>query len=274
MHQEYTKTYPLGYSTGESGRLEQQAAFLNELTADVLNRAGLRPGMKVLDVGCGVGDVSFLAARIVGATGSVVGIDRDHESLERARLRASAAQLSNVEFRREELPQISGDEQFDALVGRLVMIYFPDAAAALRQLLNHVTAGGIVAFHEPDLSRAGAIPPVSTVSETVARMTAVFDHCGYNPRIGVSLGQVFQDVGLTASLLGMTRMEQGGEGFCPTWLTATIRSLLPAMTRTKIATEAEIDIDTLEDRIRSEAQQAGSLLLGPLMVGAWAVKPS
>lgn len=274
MTYEPVKAYPLGYSTGESGRLEQQAAFLNELTADVLNRAGLQPGMRVLDIGCGVGDVSFIAARIVGSTGAVVGVDRDTESLERARLRASAAQLSNVEFRRAELPEIGGDEKFDALIGRLVMIYFPDSAAALTQMLASVAPGGVIAFHEPDLSRAGAVPPVSIVTETVMRMTTVFERCGFHPRIGVSLGRVFQDVGLTASLLGMTRMEQGGDGFCPTWLAATIRSLLPAMVKTNTATEAEIDIDTLEERIRNEANQAGSLLLGPLMVGAWAVKPS
>lgn len=272
--QEQTKAYPLGYSAGETGRLEQQAAFLNELTGDVLERAGLRPGMRVLDIGCGVGDVSFLAAKIVGSTGSVVGLDRDDDSLERARLRASAAQLTNVEFRREELPEIGGEGQFDALIGRLVMLYFPDPAAALRQMLARVVGGGVVAFHEPDLSRASAIPPVPTVTESVERMVAVFQRCGFHPRIGMSLGKVFEDAGLTASLLGMTRMEQGGDGFCPTWLAATIRSLVPAMVKTGVATEAEIDIGTLEDRIRNDAQQAGSLLLGPMMVGAWGVRPA
>jgi ubiquinone/menaquinone biosynthesis C-methylase UbiE len=68
--------YPLGYSDQESKRLAAQAAMLEELTADVFRRAGLRPGMNVLDLGCGVGDVSLLVARIVGASGSVLGVDR------------------------------------------------------------------------------------------------------------------------------------------------------------------------------------------------------
>jgi 2-polyprenyl-3-methyl-5-hydroxy-6-metoxy-1,4-benzoquinol methylase len=55
--------YPLGYSAHEADRLEKQGLFLNELTEEVLRRAGMRPGMRVLDVGCGMGDVSLLAAR-------------------------------------------------------------------------------------------------------------------------------------------------------------------------------------------------------------------
>ncbi|WP_442753656.1 class I SAM-dependent methyltransferase [Methylocystis sp. JAN1] len=274
MSRQNSGSYPLGYSSHEANRLEQQAAFLNELTEEVFRRAGMRPGMRVLDVGCGMGDVSMAAARIVGASGSVVGVDRDPEGLNRARARASAAQLTNVEFRQAELPHIDANEKFDALVGRLVMIYFPDPAAALRELLRHVAPGGVVSFHEPDLSRISTIPPVPSVAENVDRLNLVFERCGFHPRIGVSLGQVFSAAGLAPSLLGATRMEQGGGGFCPTWLVTTIRSLAPAMVKTQVATEAEIDIDTLDQRIRQEADAANALLLGPLMVGAWAVKPA
>jgi SAM-dependent methyltransferase len=267
-------SYPLGYTDHEANRLEQQAAFLNELTEEVLRRAGLRPGMRVLDVGCGMGDVSLVAARIVGADGSVVGVDRDPEGLNRARARAAAAQLTNVAFRQAELPRIEADGHFDALVGRLVMIYFPDPAAGLRELLNHVAPGGIVAFQEPDLSRIGTVPAIPSVSENVTRLNLVFERCGFHPRIGASIGQVFKAAGLSPSMVGATRMEQGGGGFCPTWLVTTIRSLGPAMVKTQVATETEIDIDTLDQRIRQEADAVDALLLGPLMVGAWAVKPA
>ena len=266
-------SYPLGYSENETNRLERQAAYLNDLTRQVLERAGLRPGMRVLDIGCGMGDVSLLAARLVGPTGSVLGVDRDADGLERARARATAAGIANAAFRQAELPNIEGGEQFDAVIGRLVMIYFPDPAAGLRELLRHLRPGGVVAFQEPDLSRAATVPPTEAVTEAVARMTLVFERCGFHPRIGVSLGKVFEDAGLTPSLIGLTPVEQGGGGFSPSWLVATIRSLAPAMVKTGVATEAEIGLDTLEARIRREADAAGALLLGPLMVGAFAVKP-
>jgi 2-polyprenyl-3-methyl-5-hydroxy-6-metoxy-1,4-benzoquinol methylase len=60
------ENYPLGYSEAEAKRLIEQGAMLEGLTNDLLSRAGLAPGMQVLDVGCGVDDVSLLAARIVG----------------------------------------------------------------------------------------------------------------------------------------------------------------------------------------------------------------
>ncbi len=69
-------SYPLGYSEDEAGRLANQGAFLEDLTADVLRRAGIESGMEVLDLGCGVGDVSVLAATMVGEFGAVLGIDR------------------------------------------------------------------------------------------------------------------------------------------------------------------------------------------------------
>ena len=59
--------YPLGYSEEEARRLAAQGAFFEDLTGDVLHRAGIGPGMHVLDLGCGVGDVSFLAGGMVGA---------------------------------------------------------------------------------------------------------------------------------------------------------------------------------------------------------------
>jgi cyclopropane fatty-acyl-phospholipid synthase-like methyltransferase len=61
--------YALGNNEEEARRLESQAAFLEDLTEDVLRRAGVGSGMQVLDLGCGVGDVSLLASRLVGATG-------------------------------------------------------------------------------------------------------------------------------------------------------------------------------------------------------------
>ena len=65
--------YILGHSPEEMRRLEDQARFWGDLTAQVFRAAGLCEGMRVLDFGCGAGDVSFLAAQFVGASGEVVG---------------------------------------------------------------------------------------------------------------------------------------------------------------------------------------------------------
>ena len=68
-------SYVLGHADQELDRLTIQARILEPSTRQLLQEAGLRPGMRVLDIGCGSGDVSFLAASLVGPAGRVVGVD-------------------------------------------------------------------------------------------------------------------------------------------------------------------------------------------------------
>lgn len=81
-----TNDYPLAHTREELERLVQQGSFFGELTEQVLLKAGLAPGMRVLDVGCGAGDVSFLAAKIIGPQGAVIGVDKAPEAIKLGQL--------------------------------------------------------------------------------------------------------------------------------------------------------------------------------------------
>src|SRR5688500_3219381 len=88
---EQTRTeqiYLMGYSEAERRRLIEQAALFRPVTERFLVEAGIGPGMRVLDVGCGVGDVSLLLGELVGPKGAVIGVDRDPRALALARQRA------------------------------------------------------------------------------------------------------------------------------------------------------------------------------------------
>jgi ubiquinone/menaquinone biosynthesis C-methylase UbiE len=76
--------YALGRNEAEYERLIEQAELLRPLTRRVFEAAGIGPRMRVLDVGCGVGDVSFLVGEMVGSDGSVVGVDLDGTAVELA----------------------------------------------------------------------------------------------------------------------------------------------------------------------------------------------
>jgi SAM-dependent methyltransferase len=80
----------------ELQRLIDQSRFYGELTEEVLRRAGISARMRVLDVGCGAGDVSLLVASLVGPSGSVIGIDRMPESAQLARARVASSQLADT----------------------------------------------------------------------------------------------------------------------------------------------------------------------------------
>jgi SAM-dependent methyltransferase len=90
--------YLFGQSAGEAERLRLQARMFAPYTARFLQDAGISPGMKVLDVGTGAGDVALLAAGLAGQQGTVVGIDFNAELIQTARTRAAAAGMENVSF--------------------------------------------------------------------------------------------------------------------------------------------------------------------------------
>src|SRR5215471_1632117 len=90
--------YALGRSPHEHKRLATQGALAARITRHVFDAAGIAPGMKVLDVGCGAGDVALLAGEMVGPSGSVVAIDVDENALAKARERAKDLGLNHVRF--------------------------------------------------------------------------------------------------------------------------------------------------------------------------------
>src|SRR5215470_3830916 len=96
-------SYALGYSEAERGRLIRQAAELNPLSERLFRDAGITTGHRVLELGSGMGDVAMLAARIVGPSGEVLGIEREAESIKVAQSRVAEAGMRNVSFSQTEI---------------------------------------------------------------------------------------------------------------------------------------------------------------------------
>ncbi|HKB98074.1 MAG TPA: class I SAM-dependent methyltransferase [Terriglobales bacterium] len=127
-----TTEYALGYTNAEHERLIRQAERIAPITERLFLEAGIGHGQRVLDLGSGVGDVALLAARLVGPSGEVVGIERDASSIARARARVSEAGLRNVSFTQVDINQIVDARPFDAAVGRFILMFIPDPVSALR----------------------------------------------------------------------------------------------------------------------------------------------
>src|SRR5690606_5935580 len=112
-----------------------------DLTQDILVRAGLAKGMRVLDLGCGAGDVSIIAADLVGPEGTVLGIDPAPEALSIARARLDALGKTWVKFELGSLESSSNGAEFDAVIGRFILIHLSSPADALRRLMQHCRTG-------------------------------------------------------------------------------------------------------------------------------------
>jgi ubiquinone/menaquinone biosynthesis C-methylase UbiE len=134
--QERETGYVLGHSPQELERLIAQARLYEPLARRFFREAGIVSGMRVLDVGCGAGDVSFLLARLVGLTGQVVGVDRAAEAVLTASRRARHHELPNTRFVKGEAGDLVDQKLFDAVVGRWVLMFCPDPVAVLRQVVG------------------------------------------------------------------------------------------------------------------------------------------
>lgn len=269
--------YALGRTVGEYDRLIEQAQIMRPLTERMLHSAGLRPGMHVLDVGCGVGDVSFLVSEIVGGAGSVIGIDVDRAALEVAEGRQAAGGIENVEFRAGNIVSIEFDREFDAAVGRFVLLFIDEPTAVLRRLREVLRPGGIVAFQEP----VGDVHGVSStrqplLSSMLDLITETFERSGAHPSIGLDLHAQMLEVGFEPhpTPIAEIGLHTGDQLPGARRWALFARSLLPKIVEYGLATEAEIDVETLEGRIHEEYRNAGGLIpLTYLMVAQWAHKP-
>lgn len=263
--------YPLGYSAQEAQRLADQAAQVGELTEDVLRRAGLRPGMQVLDIGCGVGDVSLLAARLVGSAGAVLGVDKASSSVEMARRRVEDLGVQNVSFEEADLAAFETDRTFDAIVGRFVLLYLPDRAMVLRRLARHLRPGAIVAFQELDISQMSQASPSELFTQARRWILEAFAAGGAELDMGTKLYETFLQAGLpTPNMIASTQVGCGPTFAGYRQMTQILRSLLPLIEKNGIANSADMGLDTLAERLRDDAVANGRVIFLSRAVGAWA----
>lgn len=270
MNEATKRPYVLGHGSDEHRRLILQSQFVGELTENLFARAGLAQGMSVLDVGCGAGDVSFLAAAFVGPSGKVLGVDQSPESIALARERAKSAGLGHVRFEVGLVDDLEQSGPFDALVGRLILLYLKDPAAGLRRMAQLVRPGGLVIFQEMEMTTARAVPDVPLFARCGRWIVEAFTRAGVETSMGSRLYPVFKQAGLPEPrMISGGRVEGSPQSQIYEWLAQTVRSLLPMIEKTGVATKDEVGIDTLADRLRAEVVERAAVVHSPLFVGAW-----
>ncbi len=160
-----TDAFSLPHAVRELERLAVQARDLAAHTNVLFRRAGITAGHRVLDLGCGPGDVSLIAAEIVGPGGHVVGVDRSPVTVAAARDRARLAGHLNVTFKLGDVTDLLITGEFDVIVGRLVLMDLPDPLRALRHLRRYLRPQGLIVLQETALG---------------APLVSVLHHAGYH----------------------------------------------------------------------------------------------
>lgn len=143
--------------TDEELRLAPGEANLGLGCGNPLSRAELKPGETVLDLGSGAGFDAFLASRLVGESGRVIGVDMTPEMVARAGMNAQKLNISNVEFRTgkiEDLPL--PDSSADVVISNCVINLSPDKNRVFSEMYRALKPGGRLIIS--DILRSGDIP--------------------------------------------------------------------------------------------------------------------
>jgi SAM-dependent methyltransferase len=268
-------TYPLDRSAQETRRLEHQAQLYEPLNQQLF--AMIEPGMKVLDVGCGGGEFTLRAARAIGPTGQVVGVDVSPVVLDVARDRIAQAGLTNVSFVQSDLRSADVANDFDAVIGGRVLLYTPDPDEALRASVSHVRAGGLVAFQDmqyaPVLEYA-ASHPLPLWGKTVKWFQEAFESSGTHLDTGFGLHSSFIDLGFAPVEMGAYSPMGGPRGWMGfDFIAESFSSFGPMFEKLGMTEAAAQDLGSLASRLADEVEQARCPIQLFTFVNLWGRKP-
>ena len=262
--------YVLGSTEAEHERLIRQAERLDPFTRQLFQKAGMGTGQRILDIGSGVGDVAILAARIVGPSGHVIGIERDERSITRANARVAEAGLQNVTFLQCDVHEIPETEWFDGAVGRFILQFLSEPASVLCSLAKRIRPGGIMAFHEPSWSpflRWNAQMPLRSLCSSLIHQTF---HCsGATTDMEMLLYRGLTEACAAMPTLWM-EMPMGADSFFTDWVFDLFCTVRPQMDQYGVSYQELGDLATLRERLCSEMvlMEAPGACIG--LVAAWA----
>jgi ubiquinone/menaquinone biosynthesis C-methylase UbiE len=260
-----------GYALATGEEADYRLRVLHELygpgTRRVLLDAGIRPGMRVADLGCGVGMVTALLAELVGLDGHVVGVDFSGKQLERARARlAGVTNASFVEASATKTGLARGS--FDLVYSRFLLIHLPDPQAALREMRDLLRPGGILVCEDGDLTSAGSEPPsvLTTFSELWGRLGP---HRGVDYTLGRRIYEFIREAGFVFPEVTLNQPVRS-RGEAKRLLELSVVEAGPAFVAAGLLSAS--DLQRAHDEMRRVTEDESVLALMPRMTQVWARK--
>lgn len=230
-------------ATGEEGahRLKVVNTVHGPDTEAFLLRAGIRSGMRVADIGCGIGTISCRMAEQVGPGGSVTGIDISDAQIELARRNADMAGLTNVQFRIASAYETGLEHgAFDLVFCRFLLMHLTRSEDAIREMASLVRPGGVLACEDGDFTSPFTEPHSAAYERCFELYRAAVAARGADARIGPKIYRMFLRAGLSdpAVTLAQAVFTRGDAKRLPEW---TLAECAPALIEHGVTDREEID---------------------------------
>lgn len=226
---------------GEEGaeRLRLLTRVIRANTEALIRTVGLTPGMKCLDLGCGIGEVTLFLAAQVGPSGGVTGIDREARFLELARQSAAQRHLHPV-FRQADALELADESAYDLVYARFLFSHLADPENMLTRMVRAARPGGVIVVEDTDFPGHFSYPPCPALLRYVELYQAVVRYNGGDAAIGPRLPGLLLDAGLDPVELNVVLPTfRLGEG---KWLNpVTLAHVRGAILQANLATAAEMD---------------------------------
>lgn len=264
--------YLLGYRRSEQERLERQSLELAHESEWLFDQIGIREGARVIEIGCGPRGCLGLLSQRVGATGRVVGVERNTEQVERARRFVSDSGVTNVEVLDADARAIPlPGATFDVATARLVLVNVPRPEELVTEMIRLVRPGGAVALHEPDSTAQRCDPPLAAQTRLLEVLDAYAERNGIDRSIGLRVPRILREAGLVDVRVNpLVHVYPPGHG----------RRMLVlefvANARTRILESeliAEAELDALSAALQRHLEDPTTLVVSSLFLQTWGSKP-
>jgi ubiquinone/menaquinone biosynthesis C-methylase UbiE len=263
--------YALGSSSEESARLQRQADELAGESAALLDRVGLGPGDRALDLGCGPrGILEMLSDRVAG-NGWVVGVDADPAHVAMASELVAGRGLGNVEVLRGDARHTGLDSgTFDLAHARLLLVTVPEPAEVLSEMVRVTRPGGWVAGLEADAEQPICYPPHPAFDRLCEIFILAFTRNGASLQLGRRMRELYRRAGLRQ--VGVeARAAVYPPGHSRRTLRADlVRAMRPQILAMGLADEAELD--ELDAAARRHFADPDTVVMPTVMFLAWGRK--